>query len=215
MPGVFLGYYLLSGERWYGDFLVAPLHDFKCPPQWGVRVCRISEVIFDKASPFRFPIRETKERNERSLDSVGNADIDYTHVYDNKQVLDKSQDDEQFLNALGSIINKDPPLEELDEEINTEIIQGLFATIPSEEPVRIGGSGMSGSVRVARDDPPTSNPNKVEGKGIKSAKTSIPLPGEVEPGDPKWEVIGDRAIRKYKGSNRPSGIWPEVWQLTR
>ena len=35
-------------------------------------------------------------------------------------------------------------------------------------------------------------------------KTSIPLPGEVEPGDPKWEVIGDRIIRKYKGSEVPT-----------
>ena len=48
----------------------------------------------------------------------------------------------------------------------------------------------------------------------KGAKTSIPQPGEVAPGDPKWEVIGDRVIRKYKGSDRPAGIWPEVWQLT-
>ena len=29
LPGIFLGYHLMSGERWYGDYLVAPLSDFK------------------------------------------------------------------------------------------------------------------------------------------------------------------------------------------
>ena len=28
------------------------------------------------------------------------------------------------------------------------------------------------------------------------------------------EVIGDRVIRRTKGSNRPEGVWPEVWQVT-
>ena len=39
-------------------------------------------------------------------------------------------------------------------------------------------------------------------------------PEEVLPGDPKWERIGDRVIRRYKGTNKPEGVWPEVWQKT-
>ena len=35
LPGIFLGYHLMSGERFYGDYLVAPLIDFKDPPTGG------------------------------------------------------------------------------------------------------------------------------------------------------------------------------------
>ena len=35
LPGIFLGYHLMSGERWYGDYLVAPLNDFKEPRKGG------------------------------------------------------------------------------------------------------------------------------------------------------------------------------------
>ena len=35
LPGIFLGYHMMSGERWYGDYLVAPLIDFKDPPAGG------------------------------------------------------------------------------------------------------------------------------------------------------------------------------------
>ena len=37
-------------------------------------------------------------------------------------------------------------------------------------------------------------------------------PEDALPGDPKWERIGDRAIRRYKGTDEPEGVWPEVWQ---
>ena len=33
--GRFLGYHLMSGERFYGDYLVAPLMDFREPPTGG------------------------------------------------------------------------------------------------------------------------------------------------------------------------------------
>ena len=38
LPGIFLGYHLMSGERFYGDYLVAPLQYFRSPPTGGVRV---------------------------------------------------------------------------------------------------------------------------------------------------------------------------------
>ena len=87
------------------------------PPPGGVRVCRISEVIIDKASPFRFPLRESKDRDERSLDVIEHADVNYTHMYDNKQGTNTEVDEAQLLEALDATINQDPTLEELDDEI--------------------------------------------------------------------------------------------------
>ena len=37
---------------------------------------------------------------------------------------------------------------------------------------------------------------------------------DVLPGDPKWERIDDRVIRRYKGTNKPEGVWLEVWRGT-
>ena len=34
------------------------------------------------------------------------------------------------------------------------------------------------------------------------------------PDGPKWERIGDRVVRRYKGTNKPEGVWPEVWRGT-
>ena len=69
----------MSGERWYGDYLVAPLIDFEDPPMGGVRICRIAELINGiaelingKASEYKFPLRENKDKSERSL---GNVDM--------------------------------------------------------------------------------------------------------------------------------------------
>ena len=41
-----------------------------------------------------------------------------------------------------------------------------------------------------------------------------PKPEDVPPDDPKWEGIGDRVIRRYKGTDKPEGVWPEVWRGT-
>eukprot|EP00972_Heterocapsa_arctica_P072124 10653156-Heterocapsa_arctica.AAC.1 len=46
-----------------------------------------------------------------------------------------------------------------------------------------------------------------KGKKAKGA----PLAQDIKPDDPLWELIGDRVIRRYKGTNRPPGVWPEVW----
>ena len=35
LPGILLGYHLMSGERLYGDYLVAPLIGFQDPPTGG------------------------------------------------------------------------------------------------------------------------------------------------------------------------------------
>ena len=40
-----------------------------------------------------------------------------------------------------------------------------------------------------------------------------PKPEDVPPDDHKWERIGDRVIRRYKGTKK-LGVWPEVWRGT-
>ena len=35
LPGIFLGYHLMGGERFYGDYLAAPLFSFREPPTGG------------------------------------------------------------------------------------------------------------------------------------------------------------------------------------
>ena len=99
-----------------------------------------------------------------------------------------------------------------------------------EEPVLTGGSSSSGTTSKVLEDSPTSVKNRVAEieKAIEKTKTQKnigltrrkytpmqrPKPEEVLPGDPKWERIGDRVIRRYKGTNKPEGVWPEVWQKT-
>ena len=161
MPGILLGYYLMSGERWYGDFLVAPLHDFQSPPPGGVRVCRISEVIIDKVSPFRFPLRESKDRDERSLDVIESADINYTHMYDNKQGTNNEMDEALLLNALDATINQDPTLEELDDEINKESIKDDDPITQPKGSIHASSSSSSSS-RGYPYNPLATESNRVE-----------------------------------------------------
>ena len=47
----------------------------------GVRICRVAEIIIDKAENYKFPLRDHKDKNERSLE---NAEINYTHMFDDK-----------------------------------------------------------------------------------------------------------------------------------
>ena len=49
----------MSGERFYGDYLVAPLIDFKDPPTGGVRICRIAKLVNGKAGDYKFSLRES------------------------------------------------------------------------------------------------------------------------------------------------------------
>ena len=87
----------MSGERFYGDYLAAPLVDFQEPPTGGVRICRIAEIITDKAEDYKFPLRESKDRRERSLE---NAEVNYTHMFDNE-----TEDNTPILKELDSTID--------------------------------------------------------------------------------------------------------------
>ena len=61
---------------WWHPLLILRNHQ-----QGGVRICRIAEIIIDKAEDYKFPLRESKDKNERSLE---NAEINYVHMFDNK-----------------------------------------------------------------------------------------------------------------------------------
>ena len=83
-----------------------------------------------------------------------------------------------------------------------------------------GGSSSSGITSEALEDSPTTVKARVEvieksiGLGRKNKPRDTPKPEDILPGDPKWERIGDRVIRRYKNTNKPDGVWPEVWQRT-
>ena len=69
----------------------------------GVQICRIAEIIIDKAEDYRFPLRESKDKSERPLE---NTEINYTHMFDNR-----IEDNTPILKELDSTITKEPALE--------------------------------------------------------------------------------------------------------
>ena len=84
-----------------------------------------------------------------------------------------------------------------------------------------GGSSSSGTTGGVSEASPTSIEARVGNNeksiGLKRQKNKLrprPKPEDVLPGDPKWERIGERVIRRYKGTNKPEGVWPEVWRGT-
>ena len=76
----------------------------------GVRICRIAELTNGKASESKFLLRETKDKSGRSLEHV---DINCTHMFNNKD-----ENNNPVLSELGSVLNIEPTLEELDEEMD-------------------------------------------------------------------------------------------------
>ena len=64
-------------------------------------------MITDKAGDYKFPLRETKDKSERSLENIG---INYIHMFDTK-----TEDDTLVLNELDSVLVTEPTLEELDK----------------------------------------------------------------------------------------------------
>ena len=122
LPGIFLGYHLMNGERFYGNYLVAPLIDFRDPPTGGVRIRRIAEVITDKAEDCKFLLRESKNKSERSLESTAD---------------NKTEDNTPILKELDSTINKEFILEELNEEEDRfEFANNTTWTLTAEERAR-------------------------------------------------------------------------------
>ena len=185
--------------------------DFKDPPTGGIR---IAELITDKTEDYKFPLRESRDKSERSFENI---DINYTHMFDNK-----TEDNKPALKELGSTINNEPTLEELGAELGRfEFTKNKTWTLTAEErakvllgePVLTGGSSSSGTTGGISEASPTSVKARVEKieKSIgfnrrKYTPMTRPKPEDVFPGGPKWERIGDRVIRIYKGTNKPEGV---------
>ena len=70
VPGIFLGYHLLPGGRWRGDYEVAELSGFKCKvgeQSSKVGIQRVKEIYFDKEAGYIFPLKPMYEKRRRSV----------------------------------------------------------------------------------------------------------------------------------------------------
>ena len=72
LPGViFLGYHLVPGGRWKGDFYVAPFDNFSHnESEWKrkVQVHRIKEVMFNSTKEVEFPQSVTRQKPQKDTD---------------------------------------------------------------------------------------------------------------------------------------------------
>ena len=71
VPGIFLGYSLLSGGRWHGEYLVALLSDYEDGGNASsVRVHRVREIHFDP-SDVVFPLRAARGKLRCTVELSG------------------------------------------------------------------------------------------------------------------------------------------------
>ena len=140
----------------------------------------------------------------------------------------KIEDNTPILKELDSTMNKEPTLDELNEEEDRlEFTNNTTWTFTAEERARerdkvmleesvlTGGSSSSSTTGRASEVSPTSVKARVaeieKSIGLSKRKYTPmprPKPEDVLPDDPKCE----RVIRRYKGTNKPEGVWPEVWR---
>ena len=116
-----------------------------------VQICRVAELITDKAEDHKFPLRESKDKSERSLENI---DINYTHMFG-----DKTEDNKPILSELDSTNNNEPASEELGAEMDRfDVTKNETWTSTAEErakvwleePVLTGGSSSSGTTGGVR-----------------------------------------------------------------
>ena len=67
IPGLFLGYHLLPGGRWKGDYIVAALEDFKDGGPARPRLHRVKEVYANRAVGFDFPLKAIHDLRKRTV----------------------------------------------------------------------------------------------------------------------------------------------------
>ena len=155
----------MGGERFYGDYLVAPLQDFRSPRTYLPSRWNYSR----QGRKYRFPFREYKDKAERSLE---NTEMNYTHMFD-----DKIEDNTPILNELNTIVTQEPTLEELNkEEDHLEFtnettwtfteeerkrVNNSNKNITLEEPIPTGGSSSSGTTGEVLEVSPTSVKKRV------------------------------------------------------
>ena len=76
-PGVFMGYHILPGGRWRGDYLVATLQEFNVaianPGRGGkhkIRIQRVKELYRNPLEAIKFPLKEHYDREMRTIHSA-------------------------------------------------------------------------------------------------------------------------------------------------
>ena len=76
IPGLFLGYHLLNGCRWKGDYLVVDMKDIHANLEtaW-VHVQRVKEVYHDGKEGISFPLHN--QQRQQWLETAGNSDGDF------------------------------------------------------------------------------------------------------------------------------------------
>ncbi|MCP4194819.1 MAG: hypothetical protein GY768_29810, partial [Planctomycetaceae bacterium] len=71
VPGLFVGYFMLPGGRWSGDYLVIELKAMaEATNEKYVGIQRIKEIYRDPKTPFVFPMKERYERKTRTIEGI-------------------------------------------------------------------------------------------------------------------------------------------------
>jgi hypothetical protein len=200
VPGIFLGYHLISGGRWRGDFIVAAKSDFdKAASGDGTlrfRVHRVKEVWRDKHEDPVFPLKEFRKKCDTKIGihwgkAEGVAERSPFVLPDSAPELEDG-----FEEAASKPGGVSPPDPQDDND-------------PAPEPVVRDGSSSGSS--VVGPKPVPSAPKSPE------ARTTGPELSTPKGDDGKFARKGTwlngRFTLDYKGTSRPPHIWPEVYQL--
>ena len=72
VPGVFLGWFILPGGIFHGDYLVVALDEFReidgKPP--AVTIQRVKEIYRDPVAPITFPLKKHHDKRRRELPDI-------------------------------------------------------------------------------------------------------------------------------------------------
>eukprot|EP00972_Heterocapsa_arctica_P092621 13657838-Heterocapsa_arctica.AAC.1 len=171
IPGIFMGYHMVSGGRWSKDYLMAPLSDFRGGPDAHVRLCRANEIVIDPNQPFIFPLRAAKDKRERELDLLPRENIPIS-----EGPLTEGTNEIEEPPPLGNVTPVPAPSAPGTPE---NLFDDTHDTCDEAEPEAIPGPHAS----VA--DLPSQNTNK---KKQNKFHNVAPKVSDVRPDDPNWET---------------------------
>ncbi len=229
-PGVFMGYHILPGGRWRGDYLVATLHEFNVaianPGRSGkhkIRIQRVKELYRNPLEAITFPLKEQYDREMRTIHGAKPDPVlepvlvldqdeeaqpvvaaDTPQAESETAANGRTPEEQRVVNALSMQKAQDLPEAERERMITALVSDsGLIAT--QEAPIAQGG------VRHAPDERYIVVPT-----GAITAEAPPP-PKPIKPLHERYKVVpggtivDGRFIRAYKGSGRVPDIWPEIW----
>ena len=151
-PGVFMGYHVLPGGRWRGDFLVASLQEFNTaianPGRSGkhkIRIQRVKELYRNTQEAVTFPLKEHYDRDQRTIHSAAPDP-----VFEPVLVIDQDPEPELAAAPDGLVIQSDAAATDRTPE-EQRVIDALRAQkqqdLPASErvakvPAPVSGSGI-------------------------------------------------------------------------